>query len=285
MLPAHRLEVVSNTLPEPPYPHDIRARGWRFEIDLERVMQSTTWKRAPADLRPWLLMLWAQAWHQWPVGTLDTDDIDIAATIGMPLTMFQTHREILMRGWIKHSDDRLYHSVITERVVEMIGKRAKDRTRVADWRDKKKQEVADDVTRNTDVRTCELHVSTTPEPEPEPVLEPKGQKQGARKRSFALPEWVPAVDWQDFVAYRTKVKKPLTERAMQMAIDKLSALRDGGNDPGAVLRQSVFKGWTDLYELKGARGADQLGEHGRRTADAAQRWIDREETKDETDGS
>jgi hypothetical protein len=152
-----RLVVVSdNNLPDPPYPAEIRARGWRFEIELERVKRSDTWKLTPAEIRPWLFMLWAEAWLEHPVGTLPADDRLIAATIEMPLALFQAHREVLMRGWYRCADGRLYHPVLCERVEEMIALRQKDAARVRAWRERGKQAVSEDVTRNKRGRTGEF---------------------------------------------------------------------------------------------------------------------------------
>ncbi len=110
------LRVIDNTLPEPPYPADVRANGWQFELDLTRIEQSDTWVMAPPDMRPWLLMLWARAWQQSPAGTLPADDVLIAARLGMEPRAFAANRDILLRGWQRHSDGRLYHAVITELV-------------------------------------------------------------------------------------------------------------------------------------------------------------------------
>lgn len=125
-----RLEAVPAAgLPEPPYPADTRARGWKFELDLERIVDSDTWALAAPELRPWLLMLWAMSWRSTPTGTLPDDDRLIAARIGMPISMLQTHRETLMRGWIRHSDGRLYHDTISETVVEMLAAKYRDALR------------------------------------------------------------------------------------------------------------------------------------------------------------
>lgn len=114
-----------------PYPADTRAKGWRFEIDVERIEQSDTWTLAPSAIRPWLLMLWMTAWKQTPCGTLTNDDTLIAARIGMPLKDFTRHRAILMRGWWLAEDGRLYHAALTERVEAMLVKREKDAGRTA----------------------------------------------------------------------------------------------------------------------------------------------------------
>lgn len=120
-----------------PYPPDTRAKGWRFEIDHERIRQSDTWALASPDVRPWLLMLWMVAWEQTPCGSLPADDTLIAARIGMSAKAFAKHRDILMRGWVQAEDGRLYHPVLTLRVNEMLAKRAKDATRAANARAKR----------------------------------------------------------------------------------------------------------------------------------------------------
>lgn len=114
-----------------PYPADTRAKGWRFEIDVERIEQSDTWTLAPSAIRPWLLMLWMTAWKQTPCGTLTNDDTLIAARIGMSSKEFTKHRAILMRGWWLADDGRLYHVALTERVEAMLVKREKDAGRTA----------------------------------------------------------------------------------------------------------------------------------------------------------
>lgn len=160
---AAKLHIVSNELPEPPYPSDAKARGWRFEIDTERLFASSTWKRAQDDIRNYLLRLWVESWAQIPAGSLPDDDGDIAAIVGMPVVAFQTHREALMRGWQRCSDGRLYHAVIGEQVIALYEKRRVDRERKAEWV-KNKQEL------KTPSRVIpqESNGIQTPEPEPEP---------------------------------------------------------------------------------------------------------------------
>ena len=158
-----------------PYPSDTRAKGWRFEIDHERIRQSDTWALASNEIRPWLLMLWMVAWEQTPCASLPNEDELIAARIGMSPKLFAKHKSILLRGWWEAEDGRLYHSTMVERVVCMLNKRVKDAKRTADNR-KRKSESHDshtDVTRDTDVThdyvTGESQASSTPEPEPEPI--------------------------------------------------------------------------------------------------------------------
>lgn len=119
---------------EPPYPTDTRAKGWRFELDYERIRQSDTWALAPDEYRPWLLMLWMVSWEQTPCGSMPSDDDLICARIGMAPKVFAKAKKALMRGWWKASDARLYHGVITQLVLEMVEAKTKERARKAAYR-------------------------------------------------------------------------------------------------------------------------------------------------------
>ena len=181
------LKIVSdNPLPAPPYAEDTKVRGWKFNLDHERINQSDTWALAPADMRPWLLMLWHVAWQQIPAGSFSNDDAVISAKIGMDARMFAANRDILLRGWKQCSDGRLYHPVITEQVLNYQEHNRKERKRVAEWRAKKDAEKQAESYNDV---TCNKRVSTTPEPEPEPepssyLLTPDGVNCETRKRDF-----------------------------------------------------------------------------------------------------
>ena len=117
--------------PLAPYHAETRAKGWRFELDHERIMQSDTWALTPADVRPWLLMIWMVSWQQTPCGSLPANDELIAARIGMDPATFKAKRHLLMRGWWEAADGRLYHDVIVLRVQEMMTKRKSESDRKA----------------------------------------------------------------------------------------------------------------------------------------------------------
>ena len=114
-----------------PYPADTRAKGWRFELDMEQVRQSDTWALSPAEARPWLLLEWAVAWEQTPCGSLPNDDTLIAARLEMPDKMFAKYRAVLLRGWWLADDGRLYHDTLARRVMEMMQRRRKESDRKA----------------------------------------------------------------------------------------------------------------------------------------------------------
>lgn len=66
----------------------------------------------------------------------------VAVRIGMKVAQFAKTRAILMRGWWKALDGRLYHDTMTTRVLEMMGIKDKERQRKADYRKRKDAEEA-----------------------------------------------------------------------------------------------------------------------------------------------
>lgn len=66
----------------------------------------------------------------------------------------------------------------------------------------------------------------------------------------ALPDWLPAEPWSAFLAMRKTIKKPVVSDAVPIAIRKLEALRNAGNDVRAVLEQSTMNCWQGLFEIK-----------------------------------
>ena len=55
---------------------------------------------------------------------------------------------------------------------------------------------------------------------------------------------------KDFSDMRKKIKKPLTDRAKQMILNKLSKLSPNEEEQIAILNQSVLHSWQDVYPLK-----------------------------------
>lgn len=115
-----------------PYPADTLSKGWRFELNMEKVKKSDTWLRARTGfVRASLLLLWAESWEQTPCGSLPNDDELLSLLLDMDASLFAQHKAVLMRGWVLADDGRLYHETITERVLAMIDKRMSDAQRAA----------------------------------------------------------------------------------------------------------------------------------------------------------
>jgi len=72
-----------------------------------------------------------------------------------------------------------------------------------------------------------------------------------------LPEWLPKNLWEQYVDFRFELRKPLTLKARDMAIQKLEKLRREGNDPADVIEASMVSGWTGLFPVRKGNGASR----------------------------
>lgn len=92
-----------------------------------------------------------------------------------------------------------------------------------------------------------------------------------------LPDWVPLESWNGWVDMRKRIKKPLTDRAVKMAVKKLKLFKDQGFDVEAILEQSEFNCWQDLYPVKGNERSQSNNRvsSGTSRADQARAEIDR----------
>ena len=85
----------------------------------------------------------------------------------------------------------------------------------------------------------------------EPITK-KQNKEAAPKVAVApvvLPDWIPLETWEAYLAMRKKIKKPPTEYAIKLIIDKLSRFKANGQDVKKVLEKSITAGWQDVFEI------------------------------------
>jgi len=90
---------------------------------------------------------------------------------------------------------------------------------------------------------------------------PKNQEPITKKQpTVDLPVWLPKEKWEAFVQMRKQLKKPMTEYAIKLMVDKLVRLREAGHNVAELLDKSITNGWLDVYEPKGGsvQGVVQL---------------------------
>jgi uncharacterized protein YdaU (DUF1376 family) len=109
---------------------------------------------------------------------------------------------------------------------------------------------------------------TTKHQTPEP---PKGKDKDA-PATLELPDWIPEDAWTAFVAMRKKIKAPLTDDAVRLAIDKLAKLMQAGHRPREVLEQSTLNSWRGLFEIRAVQ-------HSNGSPDSRQAFNERENAK------
>ena len=62
----------------------------------------------------------------------------------------------------------------------------------------------------------------------------------------------------EFIKMRKLIKKPMTDRALTMLINKLKKLSSDENIQVKILEQSILKNWTDIYEYKETSNANSV---------------------------
>jgi hypothetical protein len=87
-----------------------------------------------------------------------------------------------------------------------------------------------------------------------------------------LPDWIPLDAWEGFLEMRAKINAPLTGRAKQLVVITLEKLRSQGQDAGAVLNQSVERGWRGVFPIRA--GKESTSDANRQ---AIEEWLSNEE--------
>jgi hypothetical protein len=87
--------------------------------------------------------------------------------------------------------------------------------------------------------------------------------------SDPLPAWLPLEAWNAFLEMRKKKRCPLTQYAVKLAIKRLAEFREQGDDPKAVLEQSVLNGYQGLFEIKPSFATRAEIDRAQRNADAS----------------
>ncbi|MFM9922732.1 DUF1376 domain-containing protein [Variovorax sp. H27-G14] len=130
---------------EPMVPPDCDLRGMPFmPLHCQRLLDSDLFGISTGDEFKAAVALWAKSWNQAPAGSLPKDERVLAHLSSAK--SWKKVREMAMRGWVLCSDDRYYHPLIAEYVLEAWGRREDFRevretkeTRQQRWRDKVKQ--------------------------------------------------------------------------------------------------------------------------------------------------
>lgn len=93
-----------------------------------------------------------------------------------------------------------------------------------------------------------------PKSKPHPRAKPKPNAKAKPKLwevpAFDFPNWWPIEAWSRFVQHRRELKKPITPTALERTVAKLREWNEEGQDPAAVLDQSVRNQWTGIFPLK-----------------------------------
>lgn len=108
-------------LPTPPVPADADLTHFDdMPLEVRRLRDSGIAGEPNAEIFRCAVLLWCVAWHQVPAGSLPVDDAELCRLVGLGRDM-KTWRKIragALRSWRPFSDGRLYHPVVTEKVID-----------------------------------------------------------------------------------------------------------------------------------------------------------------------
>jgi hypothetical protein len=113
--------VSSDSLPEPLTPADCDLRDFQFmPVDIVRLFNSEFHARSSDSEWRAGMTLWLKSYHQIPAASIPDDDTALArlAEFGRDVKAWKKIREMVLYGWVKCSDGRLYHPVVAEKVLE-----------------------------------------------------------------------------------------------------------------------------------------------------------------------
>ena len=98
----------------------------------------------------------------------------------------------------------------------------------------------------------ESHLKATQKPHRSHTISKEREEGEKRKKENKgiFPEWVPQEEFEEYRKMRIRNKKPMTDRAIELAVKKLEKLKAAGHDPKEVLEQSTFNSWQGLFPLK-----------------------------------
>lgn len=122
--------LASVKWPDPLVPQDCDLRGLPcMLLDTLRLTRSGLTAHASSDEFRCAVLLWCESWTQLPGSSLPDDDDELAHLAHVSRTRWRKIRRGAMRGWIKCSDGRFYHPVVSEKAREAWVGRVKQRER------------------------------------------------------------------------------------------------------------------------------------------------------------
>ena len=100
---------------EPLTPPDCDLRDFPYmPMDVARVLDSDVYALATSDEFRAAFTLWCKSWTQIPAASLPDDDRILAHLSGAG-PKWKKVKEMALRGFVKCSDGRLYHSIVAEK--------------------------------------------------------------------------------------------------------------------------------------------------------------------------
>lgn len=173
-----------------------------------------------------------RVWSWFDKHTADGNALGVTYSLLDRITGVSGFGEMMcLAGWMEQKDKVLHMPKFDSHTSASAKKRAESNKRVAQHRE---------IKRNADVTQIQL----------QKALPEKRREELNTSTASPLPDWIPEDAWNSYVEMRKKVRKPMTGKAVDLAVAELEKLREQGSDPRAVLDQSVLNSWQGLFPLK-----------------------------------
>lgn len=98
------------------------------------------------------------------------------------------------------------------------------------------------------------------------IEEDKNKKKKKEIIYSSVPELNDAI--LSFIEFRKKIRKPMTDRAVELMINKLDKIADLPPEQIEILNQSIMNGWTGIFPLK--KGAESNGRNTERASETTE---------------
>ena len=199
-------------------------------------------------------------------------------------TIYRLLRELEVNGYVKTSNynqsayDRTKWYALTEKSVKLLEptigqeyKNSQDNVTETTLTD-----CQNDITQSDNVHLDKLYKST--------LNKNKHKEKHKEKHSVTCsPELAEALN--AFAEHRKKLKKPMTDRAKELMLSKLSKMARTEQEQIAILNQSIVNGWQGIFPLGGERKQNQAKQSSADMADDVIRMMEERGMLNDTRGA
>ena len=127
----------------------------------------------------------------------------------------------------------------------------------------------------------------------EPLVLDSQEERRSEKRiqigKMELPTWISRESWQDFIQHRKALRKPMTARAAELILNRLTKIAAEHGETGAqlALLDAIANGWQSPYPPKDQafRGQGNYQTASERSNELLDRWLQEDNGNEEHDCS
>ena len=76
-----------------------------------------------------------------------------------------------------------------------------------------------------------------------------------------LPEWIDPIVWEQYQIHRKTIKKPMSNYAEYLCIQKLEKAMNDGHDPNDLINTTIEKGWQGIVIPDKPAGQSNIAKH------------------------